>query len=66
LGESLPREADGLAGEASADEVDGFEVIRIDLLDIAIAGNVGPMLGEHLPAVRLVLHLPAHGHSGTL
>jgi len=66
LGESFSREADGLAGKPPTDEVNGFEVIRIDLLDVAIAGHIGPVFGKHFLGVRLVLYLPAHGHAGAL
>lgn len=56
-------DTDGLTGEPSADEVDGFKVIRVQLLDVAVTGNVGPVLCEHLGAVGIILNLPAAFHA---
>jgi len=61
-----PGVTDGLAGESSGDDVDGFELGTVYLLDVPVAGNVGPMLGQHALAVRVVLDLPAGDHAGPL
>lgn len=66
LREALPGEADGLAGEASRDDVDGFELARVEGRDVAIAFYLRPMLREHALAPLVVLHLPAHPHARLL
>jgi hypothetical protein len=38
---------EGLAGVSAADEVDGFDVIPVDLGDVAEVGDVRPVSGEH-------------------
>jgi hypothetical protein len=49
--------ADGLTREPSGDEVGSGQVIGLDLLDVAPAGHVRPVLGQHPPAVGVDLDL---------
>jgi hypothetical protein len=66
LSTSFPGEADGLAGEPSTDDVDGFELTRVHLLDVPVARNVRPVLRQHPLAVGVMLYLPSDFHAGTL
>jgi hypothetical protein len=50
LGKLLPGLADGLTGEAAADEIDGFDISE-DVADVADAVDVGPVLTEDRPTV---------------
>lgn len=74
LSASFPGEADGLAGEPAADEVDGLEAlvaattcghaqhsvrsVGVDSADVFVSTNSGPMFGEDSLAVRVDLDLP--------
>jgi hypothetical protein len=60
---SLPGETERLAGEPAAHEVNRLNRVPIDLLDIAISGDVGPVLGEHSLTPGVVFNLPSHGHA---
>jgi hypothetical protein len=55
-----------LAGESSADEINLFELIACNLLDIAIATDVRPMLREDAAAPLIDLDLPNDLHTGAL
>jgi hypothetical protein len=55
-----------LAGEPSADEIDGWQVVPSALPHVSKPGNVGPMLGEHPLTVIIYLHLPCALHSRPL
>lgn len=57
---TLAGEADVLAGEAAADGGDSFDAVgskpgSVKLSDVVIAGNSGPVLGQHAPAPRVDL-----------
>jgi hypothetical protein len=58
------READGLAGEAAGDEIDGLRGLD-EGPDIAISRNVWPVACKHLDAPRVVLDLPGDSHPGS-
>jgi hypothetical protein len=60
LGKPLSGNADGLAREPSADEIDGCEVVGSDIMYVLVTGDMGPMLREHLPTERVPLDLPYH------
>jgi hypothetical protein len=53
-----------LAGEASTDEINGFDPAPLDFLDVAIAFHLGPMLLQNLEAVWFNLNLPSTFHPG--
>ena len=53
---ALSGEADVLAGEAAADEVDGGE--SVDGADVVISNSVRPVLREHGPPELFLLDLP--------
>jgi hypothetical protein len=55
---SNPGAADVLAGESSTDDLHRFNGRPIDLTHVLVTGGVGPVTGEHLPAVRVLLDLP--------
>jgi hypothetical protein len=54
---ALSGEADVLAGEAAADEVDGGE--SVDGADVVISNSVRPVLCENVTTPRIPFHLPA-------
>src|SRR6266540_1106449 len=66
LREATADDADGLAGESAADEVGSGQLIGVQLLDVAPAGYLRPVLGEHPLAVRVDLDLANAGPSGPL
>jgi len=49
-----------LTREPTADEVDSFEVVGSAVFDVVIPRHLRPVLGEHLPAKLVLLHLPHH------
>lgn len=59
-------DAEVLAGEASADEVDGGEVVCSDRSHVFESLGVGEVLGEYGSAVGVELDLPEGAHSGSL
>jgi hypothetical protein len=50
--------ADILAGEPSAEKVDGFEIGRVNCRDIAVASDIGPPPFQDARAVLVDLNLP--------
>ena len=56
-------EADVLAGEPSTHEVNRLDRVPIDLLDVAISSDVGPVLGEHALTPEVVFNLPSNFHT---
>jgi hypothetical protein len=56
--------ADVLAGEPSADEIDGLDGLPLDGSDVFIAWHLRPMACEDLAAVGIGLALPDDSHSG--
>jgi hypothetical protein len=59
-------EADGLARESSADEIDSLELAGVEGADVSMTGNIGPMLREDSLAVGVPFNLPGAGHPGSL
>jgi hypothetical protein len=55
---SLARGADVLAGESSADEIDGFEISSTNAADIIEPLRLGPVLRENREAQLVLLDLP--------
>ena len=55
---ALPGEADVLAGESSADDVDSRE--SVDGTDVVISNSVRPMLCENFTTPRIFFDLPQH------
>jgi hypothetical protein len=55
---ALSGEADVLAGEAAADDVDSRE--SVDGTDVVISNSVRPMLCENFTTEPIPLHLPQH------
>ncbi|HVB20563.1 MAG TPA: hypothetical protein VNG51_01275, partial [Ktedonobacteraceae bacterium] len=51
-------DADILAREAPDQQVNGGEVVRSTVADIAKAGNMGPMPGKDRRRILVYLHLP--------
>lgn len=51
--------ADVLAGEAAADEIDGLEVIDANFSDVGESWDIGPPLLENFVAEFVDLHLPS-------
>jgi hypothetical protein len=68
LSESGPGETGGLAGEAAGDNVNGRAWPGLPPLDtgtdVVMAGHLRPVMGQHLLAERVVLHLADHAHPG--
>jgi len=52
------RNADVLAGESAADDIDGGEVSSSDISHVLVSGSVRPVLCEHGPTVAVLLDLP--------
>ena len=52
-----------LAGEPPTHEVNRLDRVPIDLLDVAISGDVGPVLGEHALTPEVVFNLPPNFHT---
>jgi hypothetical protein len=65
LRETLAGEGDGLAGEASADEVDSL-CDCVDVVDVFVQLHVGPVMSEDGATVGVDLALPSHLHPRTL
>ena len=65
LRETLTGETDGLTGEAPADEVDSL-CSSVDVVDIFVDAESGPVMAEDGTAIRVDLALPADLHSGPL
>lgn len=63
---SLAGDGEVLAGEASADEVDGGEVMGANLSDILESLGVGEVLSEDGSTVGIDLDLPSDPHAGSL
>jgi hypothetical protein len=63
---SLSGEADILAGETSADEIDRLELFRVNRADVFIAFHLRPMLLQNAAAERVDLHLPPALHAHKL
>lgn len=40
--------------------------MRVQRLDVAVTGHVGPVASEDAVAIRIILHLPANHHAGAL
>lgn len=59
-------ERDILTWESTADEVDVFEVVSSDGVDVFMPRDLGPVLRKHLPGIRIDLHLPSTLHSCAL
>jgi hypothetical protein len=58
--------ADVLAGEAAADEIDGpISVAGREGSHVTVARHVGPVLGEDAVGIVINLHPPLAGHAGT-
>ena len=57
LREPFAGETDGLTGEASADEIDSLCGV-VDVPDVVVALDSGPVVGEHCSAVGVDLALP--------
>jgi hypothetical protein len=55
--------ADGLAGEASSDDIDTRELATGERGDVGVSLDVGPMFREDLVALRVILDLPGDAHS---
>jgi hypothetical protein len=51
--------ADGLAGEASDEEIDSLDGSPVNGGDVSISGNIGPVVPEDVLAEGVPLHLPA-------
>ena len=58
LRETLTGETDGLAGESSGDEVDSL-CASVDVPDVLVAFDSGPVMGEDRAAVGVDLALPS-------
>jgi len=58
--ESLSGLANGLAGEASADNVHWGECLRVECSDIVKPLSVWPVASQHSTAVFVALDLPEH------
>lgn len=63
LGGALPGEADGLAGEAGGDDVDALGA-GVDVPDVAVAVDVGPVPAEDPAAELVTLAEPSGSHPG--
>jgi hypothetical protein len=64
---SLASNADVLAWESSADEIDAVVVVRWrERSHVVVLGYVGPVLVEDCGCIRVNLHLPLARHSGPL
>ena len=57
---AVSRSAKRLAWIPAADHVSGLQVVSADSPHVIVTHSVGPVLGEHLTAERVALHLP-HG-----
>jgi hypothetical protein len=58
--------ADGLAGEASSDDIDGGELATAERGDVGVSLDLGPVFREDLAALGVVLDLPGDTHPGEL
>jgi hypothetical protein len=63
---ALAGEANVLAGEPPADEVNGCEVVGSDFSHILVSLGVGEVAFEDSPAVLVLLDLPCRSHPGPL
>jgi len=63
---SLAGDGEVLAGEASADEVDGGEVVGAGVSDVPEPLGVGEVLGKDGAAVGVLLDLPGDAHPCSL
>jgi hypothetical protein len=59
-------EADVLAREAAAEDIDSRDAPPLELCDIGVAGHAWPVLGEHPAAELALLALPEDVHTGAL
>jgi hypothetical protein len=66
LREPLPGETDGLAGEASRNNVNWLKFITPQISNVAVPLRVGPVLRKNTPAVVVDLHLPTNRHARSL
>src|SRR5690606_36894873 len=66
LCESPAGDRDRLAREACCDEVNWLKLVAGEFSDVAVLGNVRPVLGENLAAKLIDLPLPCDGHAGSL
>jgi hypothetical protein len=58
--------AEVLTGEAAADEIDRFEVVRADLSDVLESRGVREVAREDRLTVGVLLDLPGDPHPGPL
>jgi hypothetical protein len=62
---SLPGKAEVLAGESSAEDIDGFDGAPIHGADVSVSRNGRPVLGEDALTVGVDFNLPTDGESGS-
>jgi hypothetical protein len=55
-----------LAGETSADDIDGLEVVRPALADVSLSVDGWPVFRKHSVCILVDLHLPLALHACTL
>jgi len=55
---ALPGDAEVLAGESAANNVNGFEVVLADFPHVPVSADFGPVLFEDFGCIIIVLHLP--------
>lgn len=66
LSASKPGVRDGLAGEATAEEIDRLNGRPVDVSNVAVPNSVGPAVLEDVPGERLDLDLPRDPEPGPL
>jgi hypothetical protein len=55
-----------LTGVSSADDINNRPLLRVERLDVVMPRHVGPVLCQHLAAIRVDLDLPAALHARSL